>query len=371
MRQPTRRFRVGLAALTAFALVGAACGGDDDVSDEDFEQVAEDVADNADDVADDVADVADSVADVVEDVADDVADGPFRIAIVAPSAQNDLAFTQSIVDSVNRVGESRDIDVDITDGTFIVEDAAAAMRGYADDGFDLVIAHGSQFGGPLQEIAPDFPDVAFAWGTAADTFDLPNVSAYTVRADEGGYVNGVIAAQLTEANSLGVVGPIEVGDAQLYVDGFVAGVGAQNPDAIVNVNYIESFSDVALASEAANAFVTNGADVLTGTAQMVVGATGVALENEIPWFGTQSNQTALGESIVVASQVYHWEVLLNEIIDGVENGTLGGTVYTATLENGGIEMEFNDAFGLDPAIRTSADDAIAGLSSGDLSTGVG
>ena len=100
-----------------------------------------------------------------------------RIAIVAPSAQNDLAFTQSIVDSVNRVGETRDIEVDITDGTFVVEDAAAAIRGYADDGFDLVIAHGSQYGGPLQEIAPDFPDVAFAWGTAADTFGLDNVSS--------------------------------------------------------------------------------------------------------------------------------------------------------------------------------------------------
>lgn len=369
MKQPTRRFRMGLAALAAFALVGAACGGDDDVSDE-IDDVADSVAESADDVADDVADVADSVADEVEDVADDVADGPFKIAIIAPSAQNDLAFTQSIVDSVARVGEGRDIDVDITDGTFIVEDAAAAMRGYAEDGFDLVIAHGSQFGGPLQEIAPDFPEVAFAWGTAADTFDLPNVSAYTVRADEGGYVNGVIAAQLTESNALGVIGPIEVGDAKLYVEGFVAGVAAQNPDATVNVNYIESFSDVALASEAANAFVTNGADVLTGTAQMVVGATGVALENDVPWFGTQSNQTALGESIVVASQVYHWEVLLNEIIDGVEAGTLGGTVYTATLANGGIEMEFNDAYGLDPAIRTSADDAVAGLSSGDLTTGV-
>ena len=45
----------------------------------------------------------------------------------------------------------------------------------------------------------------------------------------------------------------------------------------MNINYIESFADVALAQEAATAFVANGADVLTGTAQMVVGATGVAV----------------------------------------------------------------------------------------------
>ncbi len=103
-----------------------------------------------------------------------VDDGLFRIAVVAPSASNDLAFTQSIVDAVH-VLDGVDV-IDVTDGTFIVADAAAAVRGYAEDGYDLVIAHGSQYGGSLQEIAKDFPDTAFAWGTSNDTFGLDNVS---------------------------------------------------------------------------------------------------------------------------------------------------------------------------------------------------
>ena len=82
----------------------------------------------------------------------------------------------------------------------------------------------------------------------------------------------------------------------------------------VNVNYIGSFSDVALASEAATTHISAGADVLTGTAQMVVGAIGKAEEANALWFGTQSNQSSLAPSIVVASQVYHWEVVLNEMI---------------------------------------------------------
>ena len=281
-----------------------------------------------------------------------------------------MAFTQSMYDSVNRVGETMDISIDVSDGLFVVEDAGAAIRGYAEDGYDLVIAHGTQFGGPLEEIAPDFPDVSFMWGTSDDTKGLANVNAYTVRSDEGGYVNGTIAAQITESGTIGVVGPIEAGDAKLYVDGFVAGAAAQNPDVVTNVNYIESFSDVALAAEAATSHISNGADVLTGTAQMVVGATGVAQNEGVPWFGTQSNQTALGEEIVVASQVYHWEVILEPIIEAIKSGTLGGEVYTITLENGGLVMEFNDAYPLDPAIKTAAEETIAGLTSGDLTTGL-
>ena len=267
-------------------------------------------------------------------------DGLFRIAVVAPSASNDLAFTQSMVDAVHAL-DGVDV-IDITDGTFIVDDAAAAVRGYAKDGYDLVIAHGSQYGGSLQEIAGDFPDTAFAWGTSNDTFGLDNVSAYTSASDQGGYVMGAMAAAMTSSGVIGVIGPIAVGDAKLYVDGFVNGAAAQDPGVTVNVNYIESFSDVALAAEAAEGHIANGADILTGTAQMVVGATGVAAENDARWFGTQSNQTSLGGDMVVASQVYKWEKALQGIVNGVKNGDLGGSSHTINLENGGIVIEFND-----------------------------
>ena len=103
--------------------------------------------------------------------------GPLRVAIVAPSASDDLAFSQSMVDAVNALG--RDIDLSITDGTFIIEDAAAAIRGYAEDGVEVVIAHGTQYGASLMEIAPDFPDVTFAWGTASDTVSYTHLTLPT------------------------------------------------------------------------------------------------------------------------------------------------------------------------------------------------
>ena len=295
---------------------------------------------------------------------------PFRVAVVAPSASNDLAFTQSMYDAVSSLENSGQItEFAITDGTFIVEDAGTAIRGYADEGYDLVIAHGSQYGGPLQEIAPDFPDVSFAWGTAVDTFGLDNVYSYSVRSDLGGYVNGVVAAQLTESNVIGVIGPIEVGDAKLYVDGFAAGATAQNPDVDVKIAYTGSFADVALAAETAQSHISAGADVLTGSAQMVVGATGVAQENGVLWFGTQANQTALGDDIVVASQVYRWEVVLSDIVDQVKAGTLGGETFIMTFEGGGLDIQFNDAMDISADVLASAQATIDGLSDGSISTG--
>ena len=295
---------------------------------------------------------------------------PLRIAVVAPSASNDLAFTQSIVDAVNVIAaEQPGTELAITDGTFIVEDAAAAIRGYAEEGYDLVIAHGSQYGGSLQEIAADFPDIAFAWGTAADTFGLPNVSAYTAASDEGGYVMGVAAALMTQSGVIGVVGPIEVGDAKLYVDGFHNGAVATRPDVTVNINYIGSFSDVALASEAAQAHIAAGADVLTGSAQMVVGAVGVAQANGVFWFGTQANQTALAPDLVVASQVYKWEVVLREIISDLASGQMGGEAYEINLANGGLVLEPNPAFDIPPEMFAGINEVIQGIVTGAIDTG--
>jgi len=294
----------------------------------------------------------------------------FRVAVVMPSAINDLAFSQSMYDALVRIqqemGGPDKFEFVYSENMFVVDDAAAAIRDYATQGYDLVIAHGSQYGSSLQEIAPDFPKTSFAWGTTADTFGQPNIFAYEAASQEGGYVNGVLAATLSTSDVIGVVGPIETGDAKLYVDGFKAGVLATKPNATVNVNYIGSFSDTALAAEAANTHIAAGADVMTGTAQMVVGAIGKAQESNVLWFGTQSNQTSLAPKIVVASQVYHWEVALREIISLIKAGTLGGKSFKANLANGGEVIEFNPDYKLSADAKALADKTIQGIKDGSI-----
>jgi basic membrane lipoprotein Med (substrate-binding protein (PBP1-ABC) superfamily) len=297
---------------------------------------------------------------------------PFRVAVVMPSKINDLAFSQSMYDSLlliqSEMGKDK-FEFVYSDNMFVVDDAAAALRDYASQGFDLVIGHGSQYGASLVEIAPDFPTTSFAWGTTVDTFTdkgVTNVFAYEARSEQGGYVNGVMAAMLSQTGVIGVVGPIETGDAKLYVDGFKAGVAATKPEMTVNVNWIGSFSDVALASEAAQTHINAGADGLTGSAQMVVGAVGVAKEKGVFWFGTQSNQTSLAPEIVIASQVYKWDVVLRQIIELVKGGTLGGQAFQIDLANQGEVIEFNPAYTLPVEVTTAAGAAIKGISDGSI-----
>lgn len=293
-----------------------------------------------------------------------VAAAPFRVAVVMPSSISDLAFSQSMYDSLMAIKEtmgSENFEFSYSEGMFIVADAAAAIRDYASQGYDLVIAHGSQYGSSLVEIAPDFPNTGFAWGTTVDTFvdqGINNVFAYEARSEEGGYVNGVLAAQLSKTGIIGVIGPIETGDAKLYVEGFIAGVASINADAEVKVVWTGSFSDVALASESAETLINAGADVLTGTAQMVVGAVGVARQRGALWFGTQADQTSLAPEIVAANQVYDWTGTIESMIEAIQGGTMGGTAYAITLANGGLKMTVNAEALVGPTINGIIDGTI-------------
>lgn len=354
MQKPTGIYtrRAWAAALLTLALAAAACAGDETVAEESPTTTAA---------------APTTVAPAPTEAA---AADPIRIALVAPSASNDLAFTQSMVDSLGRLAQDYEIDLDVTDGTFVIEDAAVAIRSYAEEGYDIVLAHGSQYGGSLSEIAADFPDTVFAWGTSRDTFGLDNVYSYSVASDQGGYVNGVLAAHMTESGTVGVVGPIEVGDIKAYIDGFVNGVEAADSSVTVNVNYIDSFSDVALAAEAAQAHVEAGADVMTGVSQMTVGATGVANDHGVWWFGAQSDQTPLGEDIVVSSVVYGWDYQLRQIVDDMLAGEVSGRVIVADLANGGLRMVYNSGVSVPADARAAADEAEAGLKDGSISTGI-
>jgi basic membrane protein A len=305
--------------------------------------------------------------------AEEASGEPFRVAIIMPSTITDLAWSQAMYTALvaiqTEMGGEAAMEIAYTENMFQVADAAAALRDYASEGYNLVIAHGTQFGNSMFEVATDFPDTSFAWGTAVDTGSeegFTNVFAYEANAQEGGYVNGVIAAMLSEAGIIGIIGPVEAGDAKLYIDGFTNGVLATNPDAQVPVIYTGSFGDTALAAEAANTHITAGADVLTGSAQQVVGSVGVAAEAGVLWLGTQSDQSSLAPESVVANQLYDWTGVLRDMIAKIQAGELGGTAYILTLENEGLKIEYNPGFEVSDEIKAAADAAIQGIIDGSI-----
>ncbi|MBN2469754.1 MAG: BMP family protein, partial [Anaerolineae bacterium] len=278
-------------------------------------------------------------------------DGPIMIGLIMPSSANDLAWSQSMYDGLVAVqeemgGESA-LQFTYIEGMFDVTAATEAMRDFGDEGYDLVIAHGAQYGTSLFELAPEYPETSFAWGTASDTGadrGITNVFAYGARAQEGGFVNGVMAALLTESKVVGVIGPVPAGDAILYNNGFYQGVQATDPTVEVLISYTGSFGDTAAAAEAAQTHIAAGADILTGSAQQVPGAVGAIQEAGGYWFATDTNQAEVWPDTVVAAQLYDWTSVIKAMLDSrTNNGVYGGIAFLPTLGDGALRMAFNES----------------------------
>ena len=267
-----------------------------------------------------------------------------KIALIIPSTIDDLAWSQVMYEGIEAVqkkyGEDK-IEIEVSERLWNAVDAGSAIRQYASQGFDIVIAHGAQYQSVLDEIAPDFPKTSFAYGTGFATHH-PNIFAYDPQAQQGAYLLGIMAGLKTKTNIVGIVGPVKSGDAIKYNIGFEKGVKSVNPKAAVRIAYTGGFGDFVAAGEIARTHIKAGADVLSGTAQQSVGAIKVASEFEgILWLSSDMDQCSIAPQTVLASQSYRFDEVIEKIISFRQEGIVGGKHLELTLENGFLEIVYN------------------------------
>jgi len=266
-----------------------------------------------------------------------------RIALVLPATVDDLAWGQSMVEGLkavqNTMGKDK-VEIATSEKLGNAVDAGSAIRQYATQGYDIIIAHGSQYQSVLTEITKDFPKTTFAYGTGFAT--QPNVFAYDPQAQEGGYLLGMLAALTTKTGIVGIVGPVESGDAVKYNYGVQQGVLKGKAEVKTRTAYTGSFNDIVGAGNLAKTQMGAGADILTGSSQQAVGALRAVAETPGKyWLSTDMDQSSIAPDHVLAAQVYNWEKIVTKIIELRKKGTLGGQVLTLGFADGTIDLKYN------------------------------
>lgn len=129
-----------------------------------------------------------------------------KVALCVTGAVNDMGFCQSAYEGLLLLEEKYGAEIAYTENVQPA-DMAATFTDYAATGYDIVFGHGFQFGDPALEVAAQYPDTIFVCTEAAAAAD--NVASYVMSCEQGGYLEGVLAARMTKTNKIGFVGPIE------------------------------------------------------------------------------------------------------------------------------------------------------------------
>lgn len=260
-----------------------------------------------------------------------------KVALVIPSTIDDLAWSQSIYEVLKN---NEQIELAVSERMAKPVDASAAIRQYATQGYDIIFAHGAQYYGILKEIAPEYPKTTFAYGTGAQ--HGPNMFAYEPQAQEGAYLLGLLAGKMSQSKTVGIVGPVEAGDAIKYNKGFQQGVAAAGADVKVRIAYTGSFGDLVKAGEIAKTHMDAGADILTGSSQQVPGAIkAAAAKPGVYWLSTDMDQSSIAPDTVLAAQTYNWEKIVANLLELRKAGKLGGQTMALSFADGTLEFKYN------------------------------
>ena len=297
-------------------------------------------------------------------------DEAVSIAMIFPSTIDDMAWSQAMYEGVmslqEELGEARISNVSYSENLYDAVQVGSAMREYAPN-FDIVIAHGAQYQNIVDDVARDFPNTTFAYGTSYNAMH-DNVYAYDPHAEEGAYLAGIIAAHVTETGIVGVIGPVQAGDAIKYNTGFMQGVESVDPDIEIRVGYTGSFGDTVAAREMAETQIDEGADVLTGSAQQTVGSIRAAAEAGVYWLSTDIDQSSLAPDTVIASQSLNFKEVVRYMIDARADGIYGGEHLPLSFENGFLTYDFNEnlAHLIDDELQALIDQTIEQIISGEI-----
>ena len=352
--RPTRKLPWLLVLLVslALALVAAGCGGDDD-------------------------DAATAPADTGEAA---TTEDYISVGMVSDTGGlDDRGFNEFSINGFERAQSELGVDgrVYVSESG---DDYLPNLTAAVDDGHDLVIAIGFLIQPSVVEVATEATDVNFAgvdqfYGEEPDCGGedqapcaLPNVLGLQFPSEEAGYLAGIVAAGITETNTVSTVGGIKIPPVDNWIAGFRQAVQDTNPDIKLLNAYSQDFVDAAKCKEIALDQIDQGSDVVFQVAgQCGLGALDAACQEGVFAIGVDADQSFAGDC-VVTSALKPLELAVFETIESADDGTFeGGTNRFFGIEEfpeAELLAPFTDAVPAD--VQAQVDEATQAMISGEL-----
>jgi basic membrane lipoprotein Med (substrate-binding protein (PBP1-ABC) superfamily) len=260
---------------------------------------------------------------------------PLKVGLLSPGPVNDQGWNQLAYDGLLQIEEELGAEISHVEVGESPAEYEKAFSDYASQGYDLVIGHGFQFQDAAAKVAPQFPDTVFitSGGTNVDV----NLAPVIMRMEEAMYLLGVIGAHKSESGKAVGIGGIDIPAISGPFAGFKAGFEATEGNEF-NLTYINSWTDVGAAKEAALAAQAEGADVIVPNANIAGQGVFQAAQEEGFWtFGTTADQSDLAPDQVLGNAVINYPRAFVEVAKSVQDDTFEpNTPQSFGLEDEGV-----------------------------------
>lgn len=295
---------------------------------------------------------------------------------------DDGTFNQFAYEGLLAAEEDFDLDT-----TYIVTedpvDYANNIQTCLDSGYDAIVSVGFLMTDATLLAAQENPEVYFIGIDQGYENPPENLVGVQFREDQAGFLAGVMAALMTETNTIAGVYGIPVPAVVKFQNGYEQGARYINPDIDVRGVSIQSFTDPAAGAEAAGQLIAEGADVIFGAGgQTGSGAIAAAAEqgayvigvDQDEYFTTFANGSVEGSENLITSAMKRVDqsvyLSLQALIEGDLEAFSSDGVRVLTAENEGVGFAPAHDADVPEEVTAQVEEVLAGLQDGSIETGV-
>lgn len=197
-------------------------------------------------------------------------------------------------------------------------DAERVLRDLVDQGNTLIFGTSFGYMEPMLKVAADAKGVKFEHATGYKT--AANLRTYDSHTYEGAYLAGIVAGAMTQSKILGVVASIPIPEVMRNIDSFTLGAQSVNPDVKTKVVWVNKWFDPPKETEAAQALIDQGADVLMQNTDSAAVLQTAEKAGKMA-FGWDSDMSRFGPRAHLASAVVNWAPYYQKTIEEALEGS--------------------------------------------------
>jgi basic membrane protein A and related proteins len=255
----------------------------------------------------------------------------FHIVMLTDGLFSDAGWGAFGYNAVRSLEEEYGYDVYFKEN-IAISDIENTLRKYANDGYNLIISHGFEWGKPVIKVAKEFPNTKFVIFTGL--VNSSNVVSIFPMQQEATYLLGALAAMMSKTNVIGFVGGENYPNIINIFEGYKQGALEINPNMTILSTYLNDWDNPIKGKEAALEQINDGgADLLLHVADTSGhGVIEAAKEKKIFAFGAISDQHKLAPNTVLASFVMDVEKAFDQTIKMIQKGNFSGQVFKPGLE---------------------------------------
>ncbi|MDC7237587.1 MAG: BMP family protein [Sphaerochaetaceae bacterium] len=295
--------------------------------------------------------------------------GDLKIVLILPGPINDQSWNATNYAGLVACNEQLGTKMEYLENVQ-ASDYESTFRNYAERGYDLIMAAGTQFDDAANKIAAEYSDSTFCVVNGFRA-DYPNVSPIFPKEYEASYVAALIAGEVSENGQFATIGgfPNEAMEKLLDVYENVSIDLAKErglSGASATRSYANSWDDIALGKQMAETMIDNGADTLFVYANQVgLGAIQAAKEKGVKFVGFSSNQNDIAPGTVVASVLFDFQTFYTWAVQKYFDGTLdGGKVHEAGIKEDIFKPIYTDQ--ISAQTKANVEEGIAKAISGEV-----